>query len=165
MDLPRYERIWLWFGSATLVFFLFVSGFMGIYLGLNPADGLAHTVEPERVDTTAPFDKPGLYPIGPNEYEARIVSFIFGYSPNEIRVPAGSTVHFKVVSKDVVHGLFIPGTNVNLMVSPGHVTEMTHRFDNPGEYLILCHEYCGSGHHLMQGRLIVESQERRTGDG
>jgi cytochrome c oxidase subunit 2 len=84
------------------------------------------------------------------------LSLFFGYSPSEIRVPAGSTVYFKVTSKDVVNGLFIPGTSVNLMVSPGHVTELVHHFTQPGEYLILCHEYCGSGHHFMQGRLVVE---------
>ena len=30
------------------------------------------------------------------------------------------------------------------------------RFDEPGEHLLVCHEYCGIGHHTMAGRFIVE---------
>ena len=33
---------------------------------------------------------------------------------------------------------------------------MTHRFEEPGEYDFVCHEYCGVGHHTMAGKLIVE---------
>ena len=32
----------------------------------------------------------------------------------------------------------------------------SYRFDEPGEYLLICHEYCGLGHHMMYGRIIVE---------
>ena len=31
-------------------------------------------------------------------------------------------------------------------------------FTEPGEYLLVCNEYCGTAHHLMQGTLIVESR-------
>jgi cytochrome c oxidase subunit 2 len=30
------------------------------------------------------------------------------------------------------------------------------RFDAPGEYVIICHEYCGVAHHTMAARVIVE---------
>ena len=33
--------------------------------------------------------------------------------------------------------------------------QFTTVFDEPGEYLIVCNEYCGLGHHFMQGKLIV----------
>jgi hypothetical protein len=65
------------FVIGAVFFFLVVTGFMGVYMGLHPADGMAQTIEPEWVEETAPFDEPGLYQIGPNEYEARIVSFFW----------------------------------------------------------------------------------------
>ena len=34
--------------------------------------------------------------------------------------------------------------------------EMTYTFEQPGEHLIICHEYCGVGHHTMYGTIIVE---------
>ncbi|HET6317225.1 MAG TPA: cytochrome C oxidase subunit II, partial [Chloroflexota bacterium] len=75
---------------------------------------------------------------------------------NEIRVPAGSTVTFVATSKDVVHGLFVPKANVNAMLLPGQVTRVTAYFDTPGEYPLICHEYCGIAHHTMWARVIVE---------
>ncbi len=60
-----------------------------------------------------------------------------------------------VTSKDVIHGFEIPGTNVNMMVEPGYVNSLTTTFDKPGEYTILCNEYCGAGHHMMTARIKV----------
>jgi cytochrome c oxidase subunit 2 len=56
------------------------------------------------------FKDPGVVQIAPGQYEVRMTAQIWSFAPNEIRVPAGSTVHFWVTSKDVVHGLMIPAT-------------------------------------------------------
>jgi cytochrome c oxidase subunit 2 len=113
-------------------------------------------VDPTKVLTTAPFNQPGIVEVGPGEYEVRMVAGIWVFTPNEIRVPAGSTVTFVATSRDVVHGLFIPRANVNTMLLPGQVARITTRFDRPGEYPFFCHEYCGIAHHTMWGKVIVE---------
>ena len=113
-------------------------------------------VSPTRVTETAPFDQLGVVQVAPGRYEVRMTSQLWSFAPGEIRVPAGSTVTFVATSKDVVHGLFIPGVNVNAMLLPGQVTRVTTRFDKPGEYPLLCHEYCGIAHHMMWTRVIVE---------
>ena len=56
--------------------------------------GQAATIDPARIDTTAPFDQPGLVEIGPGRYEARIIAAIWFFNPPEIRVPEGSEVTF-----------------------------------------------------------------------
>src|SRR5690349_21508150 len=101
-------------------------------------------------------NEPALKQIGPNEYRATMVAQAFAFNPGELRLPKGATVHFEMTSPDVVHGLLIPGTNVNLMVIPGQITEFTYTFKESGDYALLCHEYCGVGHHLMMGRLVVQ---------
>lgn len=156
IDLPRYEKIWLWFGVITLAIFLIITGFMAFSMNLHPAAGNMKTVAPEQVKSSSPFDKPGVYEVAPNEYKAVILAQVFNFLPNETIVPAGATVHFQVTSPDVVHGIAIPGTNVNIMVVPGHVTEFTYIFKKPGEYLMLCNEYCGAGHQVMMGKLVVK---------
>ncbi len=113
-------------------------------------------VDPTRVAETAPFDRPGLVEVGPGRYEARMVAGIWFFTPGEIRVPAGSTVTFVATSRDVVHGFMIHGANVNVMLLPGQVARATARFDRPGEYPFVCHEYCGIAHHTMWGKVIVE---------
>jgi len=49
----------------------------------------------------------------------------------------------------------IPRTNVNVMVVPGQVTEVTYQFKDAGDHQIVCHEYCGTGHHQMYGKVVV----------
>jgi cytochrome c oxidase subunit 2 len=49
------------------------------------------------------------------------------------------------------------------MVIPGQVATITVEFDEPGEYGILCNEYCGSGHHDMEGKLIVVPEDEYEG--
>jgi cytochrome c oxidase subunit II len=86
-----------------------------------------------------------------------MVGMMFTYNPNEIHVPAGKPVTFRLTSVDVTHGFQIVGTNGNTMIVPGYVSQFTTTFDQPGEYLIVCNEYCGTGHHLMSAKLIVEA--------
>ena len=108
------------------------------------------------VYSTPPFDQPGVRQTGPNAYEAVIVSQAWAFNPSEIRVPAGADITFISTSIDVLHGLNVEGTRVNMMLIPGQVSRTVYRFDEPGEHLLICHEYCGVGHHTMYGKVIVE---------
>ncbi len=103
----------------------------------------------------ATFSQTGLREIAPGRYEAIMLAQTFMYTPNTIEIPAGSKVTFVLTSKDVIHGFKIEGVPVNVMVIPGQVSRVTATFDKPGEYLIVCHEYCGAGHHVMFGKVIV----------
>lgn len=150
-----YEKIWLYIGVAMLLIALLYSGFQTFALGQAPPSGV-ETIAPEEVRETAPFDEPGVFEVGENEYEVVMVLEAFSFEPNEIVLPAGSTVHFKMTSTDVVHGFQVIGTNLNAMVMPGHIQEATQTFTEPGEYLALCNEYCGAGHQLMSMNIIVE---------
>jgi cytochrome c oxidase subunit 2 len=152
--LPRYERIWLMLGIGSIIVFLVILGIMGISFGLNPP-GHMRTIDPERVVNTVPFDQPALIQIAPNEYRAVIVAQLFTFVPGEMKIPRGAIVHFEITSPDVVHGLLIPNTNVNIMIVPGHVTEFTYTFNKSGDFAMLCHEYCGIGHHMMMGKLVI----------
>lgn len=113
-------------------------------------------VDVRTVTQTGPFAEPGVREVAPGRYEVTLVGGIWTFAPNEIRVPAGSTIDFIATSKDVVHGLFIPRAHVNTMLLPGQISRVRARFDKPGEYPIICHEYCGIAHHTMGGRVIVE---------
>jgi cytochrome c oxidase subunit 2 len=45
---------------------------------------------------------------------------------------------------------------------PGRVNTMWNVFDQPGEYLIECREYCGQGHHTMRAKLFIEPNNGTT---
>jgi cytochrome c oxidase subunit 2 len=84
------------------------------------------------------------------------VAHIFAFDPAKISVPVGARVTFYVTSADVEHGFSIPDTGVNTMVTPGWVSEVSHTFKKAGTYLLVCNEYCGSGHQLMAGSVEVK---------
>ncbi len=114
------------------------------------------TIDPTRVSQTPPFDHPGLHQVAPGVYEAYYVARIFSFTPATIEIPAGARVTFYVTSADVEHGFSIPETGVNAMVTPGWVSTVSHTFHDPGTFLLICNEYCGSGHQLMAAKVVVK---------
>ncbi|MCC7369710.1 MAG: cytochrome c oxidase subunit II [Chloroflexi bacterium] len=119
-------------------------------------------IDPKLVAQTAPFNNPGLFDRGNGQYDVVMVGQTWSFRPNEIRVPLGARVTFTVTSQDVIHGLRIEKSNVNIMLIPGQVGKATAHFTERGEFLLVCHEYCGVsaiptlGHQAMYGKVIVE---------
>ncbi len=166
MHLHKYERLWLFFGGASLVIFLIVLGVSAFAMDNQPPSGaycapgvaLPETLDPQKVSETPPFNNPGIEKLSEDTYVVNMVAYSFGFQPSRIEVPEGSTVYFQVTTKDVVHGFEIPGTNTNMMLTPGYVNTIRQTFNETGEYLILCNEYCGLGHQFMSARVEVISQ-------
>ncbi|MCH1627341.1 cytochrome c oxidase subunit II [Fredinandcohnia quinoae] len=154
MHFHKFEKIWLTFGIGTLIVFLAVVGVGAFAMGHQPASNI-QTIDPEKVDQTAPFDNPGLKHIEGNKYELNIVTQAFAFTPSEIKIPKGAEVKINVTTKDVVHGFSVAGTNVNMMLEPGYISTYTQKFNKTGEFLIVCNEYCGAGHHLMSAKIEV----------
>jgi cytochrome c oxidase subunit 2 len=75
-------------------------------------------------------------------------------------VPVGRTVVFKVTSNDVNHGFGVydpEGTMVfQTQAMPGYVNQVRYTFTKPGQYRVLCMEYCGLVHHDMIDRIDVK---------
>ena len=46
--------------------------------------------------------------------------------------------------------------NMNFQVVPGYDHVLTIKPTAPGEYPIICNEFCGIGHQQMVGKIIVE---------
>lgn len=155
MKVHTYEKAFLAAGALMLLAFmgalLYGSTMAGMHL-----PGRAGRIDPRAVYQTPPFNQPGVRRTGPGRYEAVVVAQAFAFNPGEIRVPAGSEVTFTATTIDVLHGFAIEGTRLNMMLIPGQVARSTQRFDRPGEYLLVCHEYCGIGHHGMSGKVVVE---------
>ena len=152
-----YELAWILPSIAIpvgMLVALVVTAFgVGIHL---PSD--AGRVDIRKVAETPPFDRPGVVQTGPGLFEVRMVAGIWSFTPNEIRVPVGSTVTFVATSRDIVHGLHVDRHNVNVMLLPGQIARVTARFDRAGEYPFVCHEYCGIAHHTMWGKVFVEAR-------
>jgi cytochrome c oxidase subunit II len=140
--------------GLCLVALLYTSVAMGITL-----PGRAGGIDPAAVNTTPPFDQPGVRQVGPNRYEVVVIGYAWGYTPRDIRVPVGAEVTFISTSRDVIHGLNVEGTRVNVMLIPGQISRVNYVFRQPGEFLLICHEFCGLAHHAMYGRVFAIDRE------
>lgn len=83
----------------------------------------------------------------------------FAWTVDPPRLKAGVPTEIQVHSADVNHGLGIydpDGTMLKQVnVLPGVTQEMRMTFEEPGTYEVLCLEFCGVDHHLMQNKLEV----------
>src|SRR5699024_4111127 len=105
MNMHKYEKIWMLFGSVTLLIFLVVVGISDFYMRNNPTS-CAVTLDPENVREQEPFTEPGLKQIGDNEYQLTIVTSAFDFdvgNPDKVvEIPKGATVHVVSTTTDVV---------------------------------------------------------------
>lgn len=110
---------------------------------------------PECIPYDKAYETPKVNKIDEKTYQVFGVAQMWQFQPSEISIPAGSEVDFFLTSKDVVHGFHIYEKNVNMMAVYGGINKTTVRFDEPGVYKIVCHEYCGIGHQNMEGKVLV----------
>jgi cytochrome c oxidase subunit 2 len=130
--------------------------FCGAMLGLIAYAAIRLGISvPTCITNVKPFDEGQLIEVAPGRYEAHIVAKNWSFKPSPLKVHRGSVVDFYVTSTDLVHGFVIDGTDINLMALPGVVNYAQARFDQPGKHQILCHEFCGTGHHNMIGLIEV----------
>jgi cytochrome c oxidase subunit 2 len=154
MNVPLYEKIWMWAAGGIIVAFITTVLVAGIGSALVPPSHV-ETIDPATVWRDARFAKQGVS-VTPTGATVIAVGMMFAFQPSEIHVPAGRPITFRMTSADVTHGFLIVGTNANTMLVPGYVSQFTTTFRQPGQYLIVCNEYCGLSHHLMSAKLIVE---------
>jgi cytochrome c oxidase subunit II len=121
---------------------------------LYSAIGL-HISVPTCVTDVAPFTHGTVIDKGNNHYEVHMVAKMWAFDPAEVRLPPGADVDLYLSALDVTHGLYIEHTNVNLMAVPGSVNAARVRFEQEGEYDVICHEYCGVGHQNMMGKIVI----------
>jgi len=93
------------------------------------------------------------------EVVARKWSWLFsypnGHKDDNLHVPVDRPVRLVMRSEDVIHGLFIPAMRVQMDIVPGRYTRTWFRALKPGEYNLVCSQYCGTKHFDMRALVIV----------
>lgn len=90
----------------------------------------------------------------PSGGDIYLIARIWNWSPI-LKLKKGETYRLHLSSLDLQHGFSVYPINMNFMVLPGYVYVLTITPTEEGEYTVLCNEYCGVGHHLMVGKIIV----------
>jgi heme/copper-type cytochrome/quinol oxidase subunit 2 len=93
--------------------------------------------------------------VTPQERTFQIEARQFAYSPSELQVNRGDTVTIRLVSTDVVHGLYIDGYGISVEADPGQTATLTYVADKPGAFRFRCNVTCGAMHPFMIGKFTV----------
>jgi cytochrome c oxidase subunit 2 len=105
------------------------------------------------------------YPAGqPLKGEPQIVNataFQWYWELSRKEVEPNRTVEFRVGGADVNHGFGLYDASLRLLAQtqamPGYVNILRYTFTKPGTYQIMCLEYCGLGHHMMDTKVVVKT--------
>ena len=166
----RHEKIWVWIAFAWCMVLFAMMPLWHLRGGQNPS-GIRHRVNPA-------------------DYQARVLEFVQEFQVGTdnglpvVEPPPGSDVYLQasqyawlpvvrlrqgaeytlhLSSLDVNHGFSLYPLNINFQVVPGYDYGLRIVPNQPGEFHVMCNEFCGIGHHLMVGKIIVEPADASAG--
>ncbi|MDY6980236.1 MAG: cytochrome C oxidase subunit II [Pseudomonadota bacterium] len=88
----------------------------------------------------------------------------WSWSLSDDRARVGERIEFQITSEDVNHGFALYDPDMQLVsqiqAMPGYTNRLQYTFEQPGEYRILCLEFCGLAHHAMTATFTVASAEQ-----
>jgi cytochrome c oxidase subunit 2 len=87
-------------------------------------------------------------------WEARYGDFTVA---NEIHIPVGVPVLFKLESADVIHSFWVPVLAGKTQLIPGLVNRQWIEADKPGLYSGQCAEFCGAQHAHRTFEIVAQS--------
>jgi len=160
VHVDHLERKWINISILAIGLLVFVIAIDAFFHGINPP-GKVETIDSARLHLSREFaeNNLGVQLDDKGSIVIRMVAGRYSFFPKHISVPAETKLTFRWVSMDVLHGVHIPMTNMSTMIVPGYVAEITTNFPKPGEYPVLCNEYCGLGHNHMWSNISVIAKE------
>ena len=160
MHIDSLEKQWIYVALAITGVFVSVILLTAFVGGVN-APSNVETIDSARLHLSEEFAEHhlGVETLSDDSLVVRVVAGRYGFYPREITIPADTRIKFRWASMDVLHGVHIPMSNMNTMIVPGYISEVTTVFPKPGEYPMLCNEYCGLGHDHMWSKVTVVAKQ------
>jgi len=156
------EKIWVTIAFAWCMVLFAMMPFWHFKGGQNPA-GVRHRVEAaaymsrveEFVNQYRVGEDNGLPVVAPPPgSDVYLVGMMWRWYP-VLRLEAGREYTLHLSSIDLNHGFNLYPLNINFMVVPGYDYGLRIVPTEPGDFRIVCNEFCGIGHHTMLGRVEV----------
>jgi len=173
MSLAPPERIWwkpvgkqekLWVTiSLVWCIFMFVAMVGWYFVGATNVPTRARRVTPaEFAAATEAFvqqyqtgEENGIPVVSPPPGDIYMLGRQWQWYPI-LELEQGETYRLHLSSVDIQHGWSLQPLNLNFQILPGSDYILTFTPTTAGEFRLLCNEYCGIGHHLMTGKLVVK---------
>ncbi|MBN1339806.1 MAG: cytochrome c oxidase subunit II [Bacteroidales bacterium] len=85
-----------------------------------------------------------------------------GKNSDTLVVPLNKAVKLDLVSRDVLHSLYVPAFRIKEDVVPGRTNKMWFIAQETGKYDLFCAEYCGLRHAYMLSKVVVLPEDEYT---
>ena len=157
------ERVWI---ALSLVWCLIMFIMMPVwhFKGKQNSTGEAYRVEPaqfmalvqQSIQTQSVGEENGVPIVQPPPGgDAYLLGQMWRWQPI-LKLKKDQSYRLHVSSLDLQHGFSLLPVNMNFHILPGYDHVLTITPTQTGEYQVICNEFCGIGHHLMTGKIIVE---------
>ncbi len=99
-----------------------------------------------------PHDEPDAGPI-----DVYLLASRYGYDPSILRLETKVPYRFRIMAFDGNHGasIFLRLAGHMIRCPAKVLVEKQIMFTRPDEYLVYCTVYCGEGHDMMMGKIVV----------
>ncbi len=159
----KQEKRWVTISFIWCLILFAMMPFWHIKGGQNPA-GIRSKVEPqkfvERVNKFISDYQVGTengYPVvePPAGSDIYLLARMWSWNP-VLKLKKGVEYTLHLSSADLNHGFSLFPINVNIQVIPGYDYALRVTPNAAGDFRLVCNEFCGIGHHLMIGKVLVE---------
>ncbi len=156
------EKVWVAVAFAWCMVLFAMMPLWHLRGGQNPS-GVRHRVEADAFRArTAEFieqyrvgDDRGMPIVAPPPgSHVYLQASMWQWTPI-LRLEKGAEYVLHLSSVDLNHGFNLFPLNINFQVVPGYDYGLRVKPNAAGEFEIICNEFCGIGHHLMVGKIIV----------
>lgn len=158
----KTEKIWVAIAFAWCMVLFAMMPIMHAKGGQN-VSGIRHTVEPaafqQRVGEFIADYQIGTdngYPVvaPPPGSDVYLMATMWAWTP-VLQLEKGVEYTLHLSALDVNHGFSLLPLNVNMQIVPGYDYGIRVTPTETGDFRIVCNEFCGIGHHVMVGKVIV----------
>ncbi|HXF95136.1 MAG TPA: hypothetical protein VNI61_03430 [Gemmatimonadales bacterium] len=158
----RAERFWVALAFSWCIV-LFAMMPLWHAKGQQNPSGIRHRVAPdafarrtqEFIATYRVGEEGGLPVVEPPPgSDIYLLARMWAWTP-VLRLQKGAEYTLHLSSVDLNHGFNLNPINVNFQVVPGYDYALRVTPTEAGEFRIVCDEFCGIGHHLMVGKVVV----------
>jgi cytochrome c oxidase subunit 2 len=165
----RAEKVWVGIAFAWCLVLFAMMPLMHVVGGQNPS-GIRHRVEAKAFQArvaefieTYQVGTDNGYPVvaPPPGSDIYLMGTMWAWTP-VLRLEEGVEYTLHLSALDVNHGFSLQPLNVNIQVVPGYDYGLRVTPTAAGDFRIVCNEFCGIGHHMMVGRIIVTPRGEAT---
>ena len=166
----KSEKVWVAIAFGWCMVLFAMMPLWHLRGGQNPS-GIRARVEPERFETRlnefiaqyqatgpdgAPLVENGIPVVAPPPgSDIYMMGRMWLWTP-VLRLEKNAEYTLHLSARDVNHGFNLYPFNVNFQVVPGYDYGLRVTPTEAGDFRIVCNEFCGIGHHLMVGKVLVE---------